>query len=354
MKIVTFEVATPLGKVTRLGAWIEHDGAPRVVDLNAAFTSYLITCTDEPTPREYAALRIPPDMVGWLRAGAEGRRAAMAAIDYAQSQADRCGHQGARLLYDRSEVRLLAPLPRPSSFRAFSIYEEHMTRAQVTPMTGGDRPYRKSVHWFRTPPYYKGSCTSFAGPDDPVPFPYYTEKLDLELEIAIVIGREARNLSVAEVPSCIAGYAMLIDSSCRDGYGREPFGPTKRKDFHTALGPWLVTPEELDIQNLACSIEADGKVCFAGSTAAPHSFTPAQLVAYASDNETLYPGDLLATGTISYGCSMDHHHWFRVGQEVTFRIEGLGAMTLKIVAGERVVEHVRGMQGLLPIPPDLQ
>lgn len=350
MKVASFEVTTSIGRARRLGLVLADER--RLLDLNAATCAFLAAETDEPTPRGLAALRTPNDMIGWLQAGAKGRECAERAAAFVAADETRLGLDGERLIYSMSEVRLLAPLPRPRSFRAFSIYEDHMTRTESPALVGGGGRYRRSPDWYRAPPYYKGACDSFAGPQDPAPFPYYTEKLDFELEIAIIIGREGCNLTVAEAASHIAGYAMLVDSSCRDGYAREPFGPTKRKDFHTALGPWMATPDEVDIECLACSILGDGAVWFEGSTGAPHSFTPAQLVAYASDNETIHPGDLLSTGTIGFACSMDHHHWPRIGQSITFRIETLGEMTLRVIPGERRVSHVLGMNGLLTAPDE--
>jgi 2-keto-4-pentenoate hydratase/2-oxohepta-3-ene-1,7-dioic acid hydratase in catechol pathway len=349
MKIVTFEVETALGRVSRLGALADESEDGRIVDLNAAFARHLADETDEPTPKGLADLRVPPDMIGWLLAGAEGMRAARSAIKFALDNPDRRGLAGERLIHERKDVRLLAPLPRPTSFRDFSIYEEHMTRAQITPMVGG-KPWVRDPSWYTTPHYYKGSCTAIRGPEDPVPYPYYTKLLDLELEIGIVVGKAGRNLTVEQAAKHIAGYTILIDSSCRDGYKREPFGPTKRKDFHTAIGPCLVTADAIDAENLKCRIEVDGELWFEGSTSAPHGFTPAQLVAYASDNEDLYPGDLLGTGTVGFGCSMDIHKWIKVGQVATFWVENIGAMHLKVVKGEEVVRHVDGMQGLLKPP----
>lgn len=350
MKLVTFEASGPLGRARRLGALLGGDESGGIVDLTAAFAKHLATETAEPTPREYAALRTPPDMIGWLRAGHEGRSAAEKAVAYARAHRDAAGLDGERLVHDRSTIRLLAPVPRPPSFRDFYIYEEHMTRAQ-RPTEAQPRMLQKAAIWYRNPVYYKGSCTAIAGPEDPVPFPYYTEFLDLEIELGIVVGKEGRNLSVAEAAQCIAGYCILVDSSCRDGQEREPFGPNKRKDFHTAIGPWLVTADEVDPEALPCRLEVDGELWFEGSTGAPHNFSPAQLVAYISDNETVYPGDLLGTGTIGFGCSMDIHKWIKVGQTARFAIDGLGAMALKVVAGEHVVSHVKGMKGHLEPPP---
>lgn len=350
MRIVSFEIPTPVGRQQRLGALLDGDETGRIADLTAAFTDYLVRETDEPTPRQYAALRMPTEIIPWLKASHKGREAAETAIDYARAHPDDAGLDGERLVYARDEVRLLAPVPRPGAFRDFSIYEDHMTRPEITPRVGGNKPWVKGEVWYTNPPYYKGSCTGIAGPEDPVPWPYYTKFLDLELELGIVVGKTGRNLTVEAAQDHIAGYTILIDSSARDGYEREPFGPNKRKDFHTAIGPALVTPDEVDIDDAACKIEVDGDVWFEGNLNAPHSFTPAQLVAYASDTEVVEAGDLLGTGTIGFGCSMDIHKWIEVGQTATFTIEGLGSMSLTVVEGEHVVDHVNGMKGLLTYP----
>jgi 2-keto-4-pentenoate hydratase/2-oxohepta-3-ene-1,7-dioic acid hydratase in catechol pathway len=357
--LVTFRVPSQVGPVIRLGALLDNKTEDRIVDLTAGFAAYLGRETDEPTPRELANLRVPPDMIGWLRAGHAGLAAARNALDYVRSHPEARGLDDENLVYARSDISILAPLPRPTSFRDFSIYEEHMTRQyldpthpDLDPTKPNERPiYKKKPIWYRVPPYYKGSCSSIRGPEDPIPWPYYTKRLDAELELGIIIGKTGRNLTVEQAKEHIAGYTIVVDSSCRDGYEREPYGPTKRKDFHTAVGPWLVTADEVDLENLECSLEIEGQQCFKGSSSAPHSFSPAQLVAYASDTETLSPGDLLSTGTVSYGCSMDHHRWVKVGETMTFSVDGLGSMSLKVVSEPSPVRHVEGMAGLLTHRP---
>jgi 2-keto-4-pentenoate hydratase/2-oxohepta-3-ene-1,7-dioic acid hydratase in catechol pathway len=343
MKLVTFQVSGPLGAPRRLGAL----DAERIVDLTTAYAAYLAQRTDEPTPRELAQLRTPPDLIGWLRGQHKSREAAEQAVAFAREQGPMATDlDGARLRFERNEVKLLAPLPRPNSLRDFSIFEEHMTRRE-----GGGIPKRPA--WYRYPPYYKGNPDSIIGPEDAIPFPYYTDKLDLELEIGIIIGRGGRNLSLEEAKNAIAGYTILIDCSARDEYltHAEFLGPTKRKDWATILGPCMVTADEIDEGNLDCRISVDGNLWFEGNTSAPRSFLAHHLVAYASDNETLQPGDLLGTGTVSYSCSVDLHKWPQVGQTVKFEVQGIGTLEHTIVAGEHVVDHVRnGLNGLLHAP----
>ena len=227
MKLVTFEVATSVGAMTRLGALLDGQQDGRIVDLTVAYAAYLAADTDEPTPRKLAALRTPPDLIGWLTGAHKSREAAEQAVTFTKSrlehEASPTGLDGARLVYARSDIRLLAPLPRPRTIRDFSIYEEHMTQA------GGSSDKRPA--WYRWPPYYKGNPDSVIGPEDSVPYPNYTEKLDLEPEIAIVVGREGSNLTIEEAADYIGGYTIFMDCSCRDGHEREdPAAPDGAAD----------------------------------------------------------------------------------------------------------------------------
>jgi len=352
LKLVTFEIATPLGPQRRLGALIDGDQDGRIADLTLAYRTYLERETDEPTPEGLAQLRTPPDMIGWLRGGHKSRDAAEAAVAHVRTQLaksnEALGGRGERLAFARSEVRLLSPLPRPNTFRDFSIFEEHGS------LRDGFDPAvrrRKPPKWYRWPPYYKASPESILGPEDPIPYPYYTQKLDLEPEIGIVVGREGRNLTFEQAREAIAGYTIIIDCSDRGAGQRDTLGPAKSKDFATMVGPCLVTAEEIDEANLRVRVIVDAEVWFDGNTSAPRSFLAHHLVAYASDNETLRPGDLLGTGTVGTGCSLDLHKWVQTGQTVTIEVEGIGRMQHKVVPGEHEVDYVgSGMDGLLGPP----
>jgi 2-keto-4-pentenoate hydratase/2-oxohepta-3-ene-1,7-dioic acid hydratase in catechol pathway len=343
MKLVTFELQTALGAQRRLGALLDLG----IVDLTTAYATSLAQRTDEPMPRELALLRTPPDLLGWLRGQHKSREAAEQAVAFVQDSGPQArGLDGARVVFQRQDVKLLAPLPRPNSLRDFSIFEEHMTRRE-----GGAVP--KRPEWYRHPPYYKGNPDAIIGPEDAIPFPDYSDKLDLELEIGIIIGRGGRNLSLEEARQAIAGYTILIDCSARDPYlfQAEFLGPAKMKDWATVLGPCMVTADEIDEANLDVRIAVDGETWFEGNTSAPRSFLAHHLVAYASDNETLQPGDLLGTGTVSYSCSVDLHTWPQVGQRVRFDVAGIGSLEHTIVAGEPGPGYVReGMTGLLTAP----
>lgn len=346
MKLVTYEIGTPLGIARRLGILIDGRQDGRIADLTASYAAYLASETDEPTPQALADLRTPPDMIGWLRGQHKSRLAAERALAFIRRriahEAVPTGINGAKLLYRAEEVKLLAPIPRPYTLKDASTYAEHMTRSERQP--------EKRPAWYTLPAYYKGNPDNIIGPGEPIPYPYYTKRLDLEIELGFVVGKQGSDLTVEQARDCIAGYTILIDPSCRDGYEREPFGQTKRKDFCTALGPCFVTKDEIDINNLKAKVTVDGEVWWEGNTGAPRNFLPEHILAYISDNETIYPGDVVGTGTISFGCSMDIHKWIKVGQTATFEIEGIGHMTHTIVQGRHIVDHISGMKGLIPPP----
>ena len=342
MKLVTFEVDTSFGTQRRLGVLIDGEVDGRIADLTLSYATYLREETDETMPDELAQLRTPPNLIGWLRGGHKSRKAADRALAFIK---EKTKVRTFPFVFARDQVKLLSPLPRPNTFRDFSIYEEHGSKRD-----GDDAASRrhKPPNWFRWPPYYKGNPESIFGPEDPIPYPYYSKKLDLEAEIGIVIGQTGRNLTFEQARTAIAGYTIIIDCSDRGAGKRDTLGPAKSKDFATMVGPCFVTADEIDENDMRVRVSVDGELWFDGNTNLPHSFSFNQIVAYASDNETLMPGDLIGTGTIGASASNDLHKWPQVGQTMTIEVEGIGRMRHKIVAGEKVVNYVGGgMEGML-------
>jgi len=349
MKLATFSIATPVGRVNRLGALLGETVDDGVVDLTSAFAAQLAAETDETLPKQHAELRCPPDMMAWLNGGPRSRKAAEEALAFVRrklaNEADPRGLDDARLVFQRGEMQLLSPLPRPRSLRDFSVYYDHMSLAR-DPRVISEKP----PAFYKWPVYYVGTPETVRGPEDPVPYPYFTNMLDLEIEVAIVIGKEGRNLTVDQAREHIAGYTIFVDSTCRDGRDREWLGQTKRKNFHSALGPVLVTSDEIDEANLDVRLSVDGETWYEGNTGTRRHYLAEQLVAFLSDNETVYPGDVIGIGTIGASCSMDTRRWIKVGQTATFDVQGIGSMSLKVVEGEHVVDYVNGMKGQLEAP----
>lgn len=329
MRLVTFEVSTPLGPFERLGALL----GDKIVDLQAAFAAFLKS-EGETQPSRLAETDIPPDMRQFLETGRCGSRAARRGLAFAEAvlksgEALR-GPRGEMLFYERAAVRLKAPLPRPASLRDFLAFEVH-TKAGFA-RRGEPIPEA----WYQMPVYYKGNHRAIVGPDEDVRWPRYTQQLDYELELACVIGREGRDVTVEEAPAYIAGYTVMNDWSARDIQRSEMavrLGPAKGKDFATSLGPYLVTPDELDPRNLRMIARINGEVWSEGNSGSSHWTFP-QMIGHVSMEETIYPGDVFGSGTVGGGSGLELDRWLKPGDVVELEIEGIGVLRNRVVRRE--------------------
>ncbi len=244
---------------------------------------------------------------------------------------------GAEMLLPLDQVRLLAPLPRPASLRDFYAFEQHVATAMR------NRGREVPPQWYRFPAFYFSNHGAIYGPDDDIPMPR-SEALDYELELACVIGRAGRDIAVEEAADYIAGYMIMNDWSARDIQAEERaigLGPAKAKDFATSLGPWLVTPDELEIYtdddgrlNLTMLARVNGVERSRGNAALMH-YTFAEIIAHASRDTQLYPGDVLGSGTVGTGCLLEltsgYGPWLEPGDSVELEITGLGVLRNRIV-----------------------
>jgi 2-keto-4-pentenoate hydratase/2-oxohepta-3-ene-1,7-dioic acid hydratase in catechol pathway len=224
-------------------------------------------------------------------------------------------------------VRLLAPL-RPRSLRDFLAFEGHMKNA----LQRLGRPIPDE--WYDVPAYYKGMPDTVIGPEDEIPWPAYTDKLDHELELAAVIGREVRDVAPEDALDCIFGYTIWNDLSARDVQTRElpvGMGPGKAKDWDgsNVLGPCIVTADELEPADLRMRVSVNGEL-WGEDTSAHMHHTFADMIAYASRAQTLYPGDVLGSGTAAGGSGLELDRWLQPGDVVEMEIQGIGVLRNRI------------------------
>src|SRR5439155_1020020 len=183
------------------------------------------------------------------------------------------------------QVRFLAPLPNPPSLRDFIAFEQHI--AATSKKRGQPIP----PEWYKAPVYYKGNHRTIIGPDEDLPWPLETTKLDYELEMACVIGRAGQDVSEQDAAGYIAGYTIMNDFSARDIQFQEMacrLGPAKGKDFATAIGPCLVTPDEIpDLNALIMIARVNGEVWSRGRFGTIHWSFP-QMIAHVSRGEPIY------------------------------------------------------------------
>ena len=222
---------------------------------------------------------------------------------------------------------LEAPL-RPRSLRDFLTFEGHLKNS----MTNLGRPI--APEWYATPAYYKGMPDTVIGPDVEIPWPAYTEKLDHELELAIVIGRPGKDLARERALEHVFGYTIWNDMSARDVQSRElpiGMGPAKAKDWDgsNVLGPCLVTADAVDVNDLRLTVRINGEVWGGDSTAAMHHRVE-DLIAYASQAQTLHPGEVLGSGTATGGSGVEQNRWLREGDLIEMEAEGIGTLRNRV------------------------
>lgn len=330
MRLVTFCPRAQYPTADRLGAM---QGRRMVVDLGAAYRAWLISseqCEKEAASR-LASVLLPGDMVLFLETGRLGMEAAERAIEFArQLPSEEAIREGERPMYPIESVHLLAPIRRPRCLRDFLAFEEHVRNVRR------GRGLEIPPEWYQLPVYYKGNPATIIGPDAPVVWPRFTQQLDYELEFACVIGRGGRNIPAGEAGNFIAGYTIMNDFSARDIQFKEMaagLGPAKGKDFATALGPCLVTDDEVpDPYNLKMTARVNGEVWSSGNSGAISRQFP-ELIAHASMDEQLSAGDVLGSGTVGTGCGLELGRYLNVGDVVELEVEGLGILRNTVVKG---------------------
>jgi 2-keto-4-pentenoate hydratase/2-oxohepta-3-ene-1,7-dioic acid hydratase in catechol pathway len=227
------------------------------------------------------------------------------------------------------DVALLAPLPVPASFRDFLTHQGHYERAMRN--LTGDPAAAPPRHWFDAPAFYFSNHHAILGPGAPVRRPPDCTWLDFELELAAVVGADGD----------IAGFTLLNDWSARDIQvleGPVGLGPHKAKDFGTSLGPWLVTPDELDYTGgrvaLAAKVIRNGETVVETRTDTQR-FTWPELLRAAARNTRLVAGDVLGSGTLEWGCLLEtgppaEVGWLQPGEQITLAADGLGELPTPI------------------------
>ena len=326
MKLVSFLIKTAVGTFTRLGSM--HGES--IVDLNMAYARWLHD-QREAQPYRLANAQVPSSMLEFLEGGASAMAAAQRAFDYVVTiGATNQGPSGETMFYRTGEVTTIAPLPNPSSLRDFIAFENHI--AATSKKRGQPIP----PEWYKFPVYYKGNHRTIIGPDQDLPWPLETTKLDYELELACVIGRSGRDIPEREAQDYIAGYTIMNDFSARDIQFQEMacrLGPAKGKDFATALGPCLLTPEEIaDLGALTMIARVNGEEWSRGRFGTIHWSFP-QMIAHVSRGETIYPGDVFGSGTVGGGCGLEMDRYLKPGDIVELEIQPIGILQTKVVGG---------------------
>ena len=332
MKLVTFQSSHR----TLLGLIAGH----RVVDLQAAHTMQRYTQQDHDD-------LLPNDILDFLRGGEDAMAVARKVEAWFLEQGCPSTVHDEVVSYAAGEVRLMAPVPRPTSMRDGYAFRQHVEAARR------NRGVEMIPEFDEIPIFYFTNHNAVTGPGEVAIMEKHLDKMDFELEAAIVIGREGRNISAADADSYIAGYTVMNDWSARALQMHEmklSLGPAKGKDFATSIGPWLVTKDELESSripgesgeryDLVMTTTVNGEEVSRGNLK-DMTWTFAQIIERASYGVTLYPGDVIGSGTVGTGCFLelngskvyDPAWWLQDGDTVVCEIEQLGRLenTLKRV-----------------------
>jgi len=242
-------------------------------------------------------------------------------------------------ILDADGLRFGPPILAPPSFRDGYGFEQHV--GMMWKRRGQDIPEA----WYRLAVFYFSNVSELRGPDDPVWAPAGSEELDFEIEIGALIDTPARDLTAEGGEDAIGGYMVLNDWSARDLQRDETtvrLGPAKGKDFATSIGPWLVTPDELEDArkgngfDLEMTVTVNGEETSRGRwSEIVHGF--GALASRASADVRLRPGELLGSGTVGTGCLLEIREqtlgrYLRPGDEVVLTVDRLGTLRNPVVA----------------------
>ncbi|CAN5230657.1 hypothetical protein BH09MYX1_BH09MYX1_12270 [soil metagenome] len=252
--------------------------------------------------------------------------------------------EGAPLTRPLADCRLEAPIPRPPSMRDGYAFRQHVETARR------NRGLEMIPEFDQFPVFYFTNHQAVIGPGELRVMPLHLDKLDFELEAAIVIGKEAKNLSAEGADAAIFGMTIMNDFSARTLQMEEmklSLGPAKGKDFATGLGPWLVTMDELaprttkttkgNVFDLVMRARVNGTQVSEGNLK-DMSFTFAQILERASYGVTLFPGDVIGSGTVGTGCFLElngskitQNQWLQAGDVVELDVDLLGTLRNNVV-----------------------
>lgn len=251
-----------------------------------------------------------------------------------------------------NEASLLAPVPHPASCRDGYAFRQHVAAARR------NRKVEMIPEFDQFPIFYFTNHNSIQGPGNVYCMPDHFEKLDFELEVAIVINRPCRNIISADADEYIGGLMIMNDLSARRLQMEEMLlnlGPAKGKDFATSIGPMLVTLDELEQYEVPCKENHIGKAwnlqmkCSVNGTQVSAGninemdWTFAEIIERSSYGVNLYPGDVIGSGTVGTGCFLELNgtgklndvnyteQWLQPGDVVEMEIDGLGKLTNTMV-----------------------
>lgn len=326
MKVCTFKRPTPFGVQKRLGLFADEK---TLIDVNLLWTESFRK-NGFYAPEKRSLLFAPPSLAEFLRIHQD------AAIPMLQDSLElykQLAKEGltdfAFHLLDVKDLKFDAPLDEINMYRDFYAHEKHVRKGFEK------RKEEVPAAWYEIPAYYKGGNTGFIGQDEIIPWPYYSQQLDYELELGVVIGRDGKNIKAKDVHKHIFGFTILNDVSARDIQRKEMsirLGPAKGKDWCSVMGPVIVTYDEFNYQepNLLMTAAVNGEEWSRGQSGDSH-YSWGEMIEHMTMEEWTRATDFVGSGTVGTGCGLELDKWIKPGDLLELSIERIG--TLKNIVG---------------------
>lgn len=326
MKICTYLSSTTLGVQKRMGILLNES---LIIDPNfiqqARYENEMVY-----SPIERAAHNMPQLLSTFLRTIDCPLIKLQETIDQYEKLAKagqlktRTGAALAFDLKDNKETKLDTPIDDIATYRDFFIHEKHV----ATGFAKRNEPVPQP--WYEMPVYYKGGTTGFIGSDATIPWPSFSQQIDYELELAVVIGRDGKNIKAKDVYQHILGFTILNDISARDIQRKEMqvrLGPAKGKDWCSVLGPVIVTADEFGFKDpdLLMTASVNG-VEWSRGRSGDGRWSWGEMIEHLTRDEWIRATDVLGSGTVGTGCGLELDRWIKPGDIVELEIEKIGKL----------------------------
>jgi len=332
MKILTYKRPTVFGTQKRLGI-LYNDKT--IVDVNFTWQA-IFERFGYYAPDKRADLLAPNSLATFLKLYQDASISklqetlqcwgdlASRGILKTKNQADIALH-----VLDANDLTFDVPLDEIAMYRDFYAHEKHVKKGFEK------RNETVPAAWYEIPAYYKGGNTGFIGNDEVIPWPYYSQQLDYELELGVVIGRDGKNVKEKDIKKHIFGFTILNDISARDIQRKEMsirLGPAKGKDWCSVMGPVIVTFDEFNYEepNLLMTAAVNGTEWSRGYSGDSH-YTWGQMIEHMSMEEWIRATDFIGSGTVGTGCGLELDRWIQPGDLLELTIDKIG--TLKNIVG---------------------
>lgn len=243
-----------------------------------------------------------------------------------------------------ADAKFLSPVPKPTTFRDFMCFEEHVINSGKAMQYDEATMEAMLGIWRSMPAFYFSNTNVFYGQDEPITMHPVSKRFDMEFEVAVIIGKKGINLSRDEAMNHIFGLSILNDWSARDLQAQEmkmQLGPAKGKDYANSMGPVIVTMDEIakyavdgDAQrfDMPTRLYRNGELLRENNVKSIyHTF--GDMIAHASTNTAVYPGDVLGSGTIGGGALLEYlgkQPFLHDGDVIEMEVEGLGKLRMEI------------------------